>query len=280
METTVGIFLSRAEAERAIERLRRAGIAEAHFNILAPGEAGEPHAEVHTSDTEPPGVGKALGGVVGGAVGASSGLFGTAIVASLIPGIGPVLGGGLGLAALLGGIGGAAVGVAAGDALESSVTEGLPADELWLYDSALQQGRTVLIVTVDDREQRDLAQRVFEESGAESVDAARQKWSVGLSDAETQHYHGDAEVRHDHAREGSAESRSETYQKGFEAALRSEANGRPYDTAEPYLKDHYGDIYRESDFRQGYEQGRNYSHHIQEKWRRAMSDTSPAERRP
>jgi len=280
METTVGIFLSRADAERAVERLHHAGISGSHLNILTPGEAGEPHAAVPVTDTEPPGIGKALGGVVGGAIGASGGLFGTVIVASLIPGIGPVLGGGLGLAALLGGIGGAAVGVAAGDALETQVTEGLPADELWLYDSALQQGRTVLIVTTDDREQRDLTYRVFNETGAESVDAARQRWSVGLSDAETQRYDVDSAIQRHHGQETLAESHSEAYQRGFEAALRSEASGRPYDTAESYLQTHYSDIYRESDFRQGYEQGLKYSHHIQNKWRSAVADTSPAERRP
>jgi hypothetical protein len=271
MKSTVGIFLSRTEAERAAEQLRAAGIAETQLNMLTPGEAGEAHESVPTTAAEPPGIGKALGGVVGGAVGASSGVFGTVIAVSLIPGIGPILGGGLGLAALLGGIGGAAVGVAAGGALESSVADSLPIDELWVYDSALRQGRTVLIVLSDDSAQRDVARRIFEDAGAESVDAARERWNIGLSDAEDQHYHGG---------EGHAEGRSEAYQKGFEAALQSESYGRAYDAAEPYLQRHYGDVYREPDFRHGYEQGQHYGANIQEKWRQAIVKSYPAEGKP
>jgi hypothetical protein len=197
-------------------------------------------------------------------------VFGTVIAVSLIPGIGPILGGGLGLAALLGGIGGAAVGMAAGGALETSLADSLPIDELWVYDSALRQGRTVLIVLSDDSTQRDLARRIFEEAGAESIDAARERWNIGLSDAEDQQYHGEG---------GCAEGRSEIYQKGFEAALQSESYGRAYDAAEPYLQRHYGDVYREPDFRHGYEQGQRYGENIQERWRQAAVNTQHAEGR-
>jgi hypothetical protein len=270
MHITVGIFHSRAAAEQAAQQLRDAGIAEEQLNILTPAEAGEQHESVPTTAAEPPGIGKALGGVVGGAVGASSGLFGTVIVVSMIPGIGPVLAGGLGLAALLGGIGGAAAGVVAGGALETRLADSLPIDELWVYDSALRQGRTVLIVLADDPAQRDLAQRTFEDTGAESVDAARQQWDIGLADAEVLQYHGDAGYTEDH---------SEAYQKGFRAALRPEGFGQSYDTAQTYLQHHYGDIYHEPDFRYGYEQGQHYGKHIQEKWRQAVLNTPHAEGR-
>jgi hypothetical protein len=270
MHITVGIFQSRAAAEQAARQLRDAGISEEQLNILTPVEAGEHHVSVPTTAAEPPGIGKALGGVVGGAVGASTGLFGTVIAVSLIPGIGPVLAGGLGLATLLGGIGGAAAGALAGGALENRLADSLPIDELWVYDSALRQGRTVLIVMADDTDQRDLAQRTFEDAGAESVDAARQKWDIGLADAEALQYHGD---------EGHTEDRSEAYQKGFAAALRPEGFGQSYDTVQTYLQHHYGDIYHEPDFRRGYEQGLHYGTHIQEKWRQAVLNTSDAEGR-
>lgn len=267
MKTTVGIFLSRVAAEQAARHLRDIGIAEEQLNLLTPLDTVEQHESVPITAAEPPGIGRALGGVVGGAAGASSGMFGTTIVVSMIPGIGPVLGGGLGLAALLGAVGGAAVGTVAGGALETSMAEGLPEDELWVYDSALQQGRTVLIVLTDNLIQRHLVRRTFEEAGAESVDAARQKWGIGLSDAEDQQYRGG----------GPTENRSEAYQKGFEAALQPESYGRSYDAAQPYLQGHYGEVYREPDFRHGYEQGRNYGEHIQEKWRQAVSNTPKAE---
>ena len=37
MEPVVGIFTTRTEAERAIERLRSAGITDARMNLLTPG---------------------------------------------------------------------------------------------------------------------------------------------------------------------------------------------------------------------------------------------------
>jgi hypothetical protein len=265
MQTTVGIFLSRAAAERAAGQLRDAGIAEAHLNMLTPGEAGEQHESVPNTAAEPPGIGKALGGVVGGAVGASTGLFGTAAVVSLVPGLGPVLASGMAVAALLGAAGGAVAGVAAGGALENNMAEGVPKDELWLYDSALRQGRTVLIVTTDDTAHRDLARRLFEEAGAESVDAARHAWGVGLTDAEDQQYQGG---------EGHAEGTSEAYQKGFEAALRPATRALSYEAAQDNLQRHHGDIYRDADFRRGYEQGLSYSEHIQGKWRQAAAPTT------
>jgi hypothetical protein len=99
------------------------------------------------------------------------------------------------------------------------------------------------------------------------VDAARQKWDIGLADAEALQYHGD---------EGHTEDRSEAYQKGFAAALRPEGFGQSYDTVQTYLQHHYGDIYHEPDFRRGYEQGLHYGKHIQEKWRQAVLNTSDA----
>jgi hypothetical protein len=270
MQITVGIFQTRAAAEQAARQLRDAGITEDQLNILTPIEAGDQHESVPTTAAEPPGIGKALGGVVGGAVGASTGLFGTVIVVSMIPGIGPVLAGGLGLAALLGGIGGAAAGALAGGALETRLADSLPIDELWVYDSALRQGRTVLIVMAEDSAQHDLAQRTFEDNGAESIDAARQQWDIGLADAEALQYHG---------AKGYAEERSEAYQKGFSAALQPGVSDQSYDTAQAYLQQHYGDIYHEPDFRHGYEQGRHYGKHIQEKWRQAILNTPHAEGR-
>jgi hypothetical protein len=259
MQTTVGIFRSRAAADRAVTQLYNAGITHDHLNMLTPGEAGEQHEAVPTTEAEPPGVGKALGGVVGGTVGATAGLFGAAII-SVIPGVGPVLASGLAALALVGAAGGAVAGVAAGGALETGLSTGLPRDELYVYDSALRQGRTVLIVVTDEANQLEVARRIFEETGAESIDAARQQWWVGLSDAEAQQYQDS---------EGRTESHSTAYQKGFEAAMQTETSAQSYDAAQDSLRLHYGDIYRDPDFRRGYEQGRNYGEHIQARWRQA-----------
>ena len=84
MRTTAGIFNSRDDAERAVERLRSLGLAEERVSLLAPGADAEEIAEsVPTTETEQPGLGRAFGGVAGGAIGAAGGLHLGAAVASL-----------------------------------------------------------------------------------------------------------------------------------------------------------------------------------------------------
>jgi outer membrane lipoprotein SlyB len=168
--------------ERAVQRLKGIGIEEKlQLNILTPQSTDREIAQVPTSDTEQPGMGAAVGGVVGGASGM---MIGTAVTSLLIPGIGPVVAVGMLASALLGALAGAA----AGDALEDSTTEGPPKDEMLLYEDALRQGRTVLIVLAEDDKQAESARLALTESGAESVDAARKAWWIGLHDTEKEHY--------------------------------------------------------------------------------------------
>src|SRR4051812_10118378 len=176
MSTVAGIFNSRADAERAVERLRSAGVAEDGISLLTPGTSQAELDEVPTTETEQPGMGKALGGTVGGALGVAGGLHLGATVASLfVPGVGPILAAGLVGAALLG-AGGAATGAAVGGALEDSMARGLPHDELFVYEDALRRGRSVIIVVAEDEPQAETARGIISQSGAESVDAAREEW--------------------------------------------------------------------------------------------------------
>ena len=134
-------------------------------------------------------MGSAMGGAVGGALGVAGGMhIGATLASLLVPGVGPVLAAGVIGAALLG-AGGAAAGAAAGGALEDSI-EGLPHDELFVYEDALRQGRSVVIVVTQDEAQADTARGVLAQAGAESVDAARESWWVGLRDAEEEEYTG------------------------------------------------------------------------------------------
>src|SRR5437588_2111219 len=151
MKSIVGIFNSLADAQRGAAILRSLGIPDKQMSLLAPGTTeSELEAHVLTSETEQPGMGRALGGTVGGALGVATGLQAGAIAASiLVPGVGPVLTFGLIGAALLG-AGGAAAGVAAGQALERGIAQGLPRDELYVYEDALRRGRSVLIAFADD----------------------------------------------------------------------------------------------------------------------------------
>src|ERR671914_371671 len=117
MKTVAGIFHSGADAASAVENLRAAGVAAEHISYLAPDATQEEiDASVPTTETEQPGMGKAVGTAVGGALGVAGGLhLGAAAASLLVPGVGPVLAAGLVGAALLR-AGGAATGMAAGGA--------------------------------------------------------------------------------------------------------------------------------------------------------------------
>lgn len=86
-------------------------------------------------------MGKALGADVRGFVGLASGVGAAgAVMSAMVPGVGPYLAVGLAGAALLG-----MIGAAAGGAIEKSLSDGLPADELFVYEDALRKGQTVII---------------------------------------------------------------------------------------------------------------------------------------
>jgi len=248
MQTVVGIFTSQAAAERAAERLCSLGIAREQINFLIPGASQAQLEHVPTSDTEQPGMGAAIGGVVGGAIGAS-GLMSTAVLTTLIPGVGPIAAVGLVSLALVGLLGGALVGATAGGALENALSDGLPKDELLVYEDALRQGRSVLIVATEDATHAEAARLELLQAGAESLDAARDAWWVGLREAEAETY--TAQGRDFTADEA-------VYRRGFEAALRADIAGKAYTVVVGYLRGHYPDVYSSAAFQSGYARGQAY----------------------
>jgi hypothetical protein len=250
MKTVAGIFKSRADAERALETLRGLGLSEERLNLLTPGETpAEVDAEVPTTETEQPGMGKALGGTVGGALGVAGGLhLGAAAASPLIPGVGPVLAVGM-IAAALVGAGGAAAGSKVGEAVEDNIAPELPHDELYVYEDALRKGKSVVIAAADDDEQADHVQTALAAARAESIDAARESWWVGLRDAEEAEYTGQG---------GDFKTDETIYRRGFEAALHPRARGVSYDDSRESLRERYADIYEQPAFRRGYERGRAY----------------------
>jgi hypothetical protein len=165
MNTVAGIFAARADAERAIENLRALGLTEDNINLLSPGRTEQQIESVPTTETEQPGMGNAVGGVVGGAMGAAGGMtLGAAAASLLVPGVGPIMAAGL-IGAALFGAGGVAAGMAAGGALEGEIAQGLPHDEVFVYEDALRQGRTVLIVSAEDEQAESCAQSLERSRG-------------------------------------------------------------------------------------------------------------------
>ncbi|MDX6272490.1 MAG: hypothetical protein QOD28_3713 [Acidobacteriota bacterium] len=259
MNTVAGIFQTRADGERAVESLRGLGLSEANLSLLTPGtSAPEAESDVETSDTEQPGMGNALGGLVGGAMGAAGGMtLGAAAASLLVPGVGPIMAAGIVGAALFG-AGGAAAGMAAGGALEDTIAHGLPHDELFVYEDALRQGRTVVIAQVENDEQAKGARNALDAAGAESVDAARESWWVGLRDVEDEDYTGQGR---------DFKTDEPIYRRGFEAALHPNLRGASYAESASRLRERYSDAYEHEAFRRGYERGQSYHQTLQERQR-------------
>ena len=242
MKTLVGIFNSQTDAAVAYGDLRSLGLRGEDLIVLSPGSSLQQLDDVPTEDAEQPGMGKAVGSVVGGALGLAAG----GVVANLLlPGFGPIIAIGLGAGAL--GIGGAVAGAAGGGALEDLLTRGLPKDEIFLYEDALRQGRTVITVLADDENLLTQARQIMEASGAESLDAAREKWWIGLRDTE--------EAQYDAPR-GSREE--QLYRCGFEAGLDPDLRGKNLHEATGILRDRFPTIYRDELFQKGYTRAQDY----------------------
>ena len=253
METAVGIFSSRSGAEQAVAALRGNAIPADRIQLLLPESASIDLPVVPTDDAEQPGMGKAVGGVVGAAVGASAGLgLGTAAASLLIPGVGAVTAIGLAAAALFG-TGGAIGGAAAGGALEDKTEQGLPKDEVYLYEDALALGRSIVFVLAASEEESRTAHRILAESGAETVDAARERWWVGIRDAEREHYEKDGKAFGPHEHH---------YRRGFMAALHPDARGRRYEDIPAHVRSRYAESLREDAFRKGYERGQMHARDV------------------
>jgi hypothetical protein len=182
-------------------------------------------------------------------------MLGAAVVSALVPGIGTITAIGLTAIALLGMAGGAVAGAVAGGSLENAMSTGLPKDELFIYKDALRQGRTVLVVLTDDATQAEAVREALEHAGAESLDAARQQWWVGMRDAEAEAYM---------AQGGDFTQDEAVYQQGFEAALQVETAGKPYEDVQGYLRTRYADVYDTMAFRHGYARGRAYTEKLWE----------------
>lgn len=245
MKSIVGVFESFSTARLAAKSLLEAGIQPEYVTVLAPGSPEAAWDRVPMSGTEQPGMGEAVGGMVGGAVGVAAGApLGAALASLLLPGVGPVVAVGIAAAAILG-AGGAVAGAAAGKGLEDHLFTGLPEDEVFFYEDALRRGHAVIIAFTEDDEQQEAVRRLLQESGAESLDAARESWWLGLRRAEQQHYQaaGDDFQRDERC-----------YRHGFEAALRPSMRGKPYEEVVELLREHYPDA-SDTLFRRGYERG-------------------------
>ena len=249
MEVVTGVFESRADAENAINELRSLGIPQEKIGMIAPDSRPETvERSVPVTDTEEPGMGRAMGAAVGGAMGAAGGAtLGLAAASLAVPGIGPVIAFGLVGAALLGTVG-AATGAALGDTVEEQLGEGVPHEDVFLYEDALRHGRSIVIAYVEDARE-DRAREIFDTAGAGDIETLREQWWAQLRDEERNYYHRDGrDFERDEA----------TYRRGFQAALHPRRRGKSYTEVEAELRNAYNESELDSSFRDGYERGLAY----------------------
>ena len=179
-------------------------------------------------------------GAAGGAT------LGLAMATFVIPGVGPVIGFGMLGAALLGAAG-ATAGAAVGDTIEEELGEGVPHEDIYLFEDSLRHGRSIVIAYAETDDQADKAEEIFRRSKAFDLDDLRARWWEELRDGERSHYH--VEGSRDFDRD------EESYRRGFEAALHTKRRGKAYSEVEDELRTANEGAELDSAFRAGYERG-------------------------
>jgi len=256
VRTVTGIFSSQNDADRAVSVLRAAGAPADKIIFLTPGKIEQDLERVPVDSGEQPGMGKAVGAVLGAAGGLSAG---TLLTAALIPGVGPVTAIGLLGGVILAAAGGA-VGAAAGGSIENSQTQGLPEDEIFVYEDALRRGKSVVLALTDDADEATRLRELLKTEGAEEVDAARHQWWTGLRSAEHEHYTASG-------RNFSADEKY--YRLGFEDALHARTRCKEFDQVSAEMSGRLEDLQREHPgenieeaYTRGYQRGREYYQHL------------------
>jgi hypothetical protein len=254
MEAVSGVFKRRSDAERAVNAARTAGVPQDKITLLTPGSADQIREEVESvpiDATEQPGMGKAFGALAGGGVGLTAG----SLLIALVPGLGPVSALGLLGAAILGATG-ATVGAAVGGRAENALTEGIPEDEIFVYEDALRKGHSVVIALAEDDDSAARIRELFQAASAESIDAAREQWWIGIRSAEEGHYSESG---------GNFGDDEKFYRMGFEAALHARTRCLEFDQVSAEMDADLEDVQRqypgvavEEPFTRGYMRGREH----------------------
>jgi len=250
MITVVGTFKGLEAAARAVRDLRLVGAGNGSVRFLRPDHGQSQLFEIPAAGSEAPGMAQTMGAFLAGAVGTAAGLaLGATAAGFFLPGVVPALVcGGLGAAVL--GLAGVAAGSAAGRKAGLAVFEGLPEDEFFVYRDALRKGRAVVVCLSEKPAAAEEARRIMEHEGAESIDAARHNWWLGVGDSARLLYT---------ARAPRAQVPEDPFRRGYQAALNPEFRGKPWDQVVYLLAERYGNWYDDA-FRRGFEGGQRRAH--------------------
>lgn len=158
-----GVFNQSLNATRAIEDLHAAGFPTTDISVLT-SESTSNHAFAVKTGSKV-GEGAAIGAGAGGAI--------AALVVGLSA-VGVVASGGLGLVAagpIVAALAGAGAGAAAGGLVGGLVGLGIPEHEAKYYDGIIEKGG-VLVGVKAEGDRRDVAKRILEQCGAETISRA------------------------------------------------------------------------------------------------------------
>lgn len=252
MHVLVGIFHSAMAARGASQMLHEAGVTTGHLMLLTP-ETGR--AELHTvSPQHPAGACDVRAGhVMGAATGLAGGLVSSAAVILLVPGVGPILAvGTLVTGALIGATAGATI----CRIVQDTFTLTLAPDDVFVYEDALRQGCSLLLVSPSDDEQRAVTTALFTRLNTERVDTLRDQWWRCQRQHEAMAYPGTAAefARHE-----------VSYRCGFEAALDVRTRGKTFAEAAHVLAQRDPAMYQDDVFRHGFARGQEYYHAMLER---------------
>jgi len=234
-----GVFSSRDDAQRALTALGSIGVPHTKTSLLTPGDVSQQAEWVRFDAAESPGAGKGQSG----------------LTSAFLPGVGWVTAAGALAIAILRAAG-ARIDAAADGSPKDALVEALPEDEIFLYEDALRDGRSVVIALAEDATAAEPIRESLVKQGAEASDARRQQWWMGLRDNEREHY--------------SSSGRNFTqdekfYRLGFEAALHARTRCMEFDQVSAEMDSQLEDLERqypdsdiEEPFTRGYRRGREY----------------------
>jgi hypothetical protein len=140
--------------------------------------------------------------------------------------------------------------------LENASIEGLPEDEIFVYEDALRKGRSVVIALAEDGAAADSLRHLLKSERAESIDAARHQWWIGLRSAEREHYAVSGRSFNDD---------EQFYRLGFEDALHAKSRCKEFDQVSAEmnsrleeLQGQHPGVDLEEPYTRGYQRGREY----------------------
>ena len=157
-----GLFKSRADAEKAFDKMKERGYRQEDVSLLMSAETRQREFGIEESSRAAAGAG--IGGAVGGTVGAVLAAVAAVGTSVTIPGIGLVVAGPLAAA-----LAGAGAGAATGGLVGALVGAGIPEYRARVYDEGVREGGIVLGVEARTSEDADRLEKIFEDAGARQV---------------------------------------------------------------------------------------------------------------